>query len=82
MNRKHVPLAVAILGESLRAVLAFVGSSARVRSEMIAQVAAFFEQLVAVVCATLEYHQLSSGDFVSEFDGLVPIFWEVGKTLR
>ena len=82
MNRKHVPLAVAILGESLRAVLAFVGSGARVRPEMIAQVAAFFEQLVAVVRATLEYHQLSSGDFVAEFDGLVPIFWEVGETLR
>ena len=82
MDGDHVPLAVAILRESLRAVRASERSGSRVLSEMIMQVAAFFKQLVAFVYPTLENHQVFFRDFVSEFDGLIPFCWEVGKRLR
>ena len=77
-----MPLAVAILRESLRAARASERSGSRVLSEMIAQVAAFFKQLVAFVHPTLEEQKMSFLDFVSESDGLVPIFWDAVKRLR
>ena len=77
-----VAFAVAVLGKGLRTVWAGERSGTRVLAQVIAQVATFLEQLVAVVRPTLENNLLFSGEFVAEIDALVPIFWEVRKRLR
>ena len=75
-------VAVALLPESLWAVWARERSSSCVFAEVIAQVATFLEVLVAVVCLTLEKHLPRSGDFVAEFNALVPISRNARKRFR
>lgn len=49
MDSGHVPLTVALLGECLLAVFASEGANARVRAEMVSQIATFLEHFFAVV---------------------------------
>ena len=72
---------VSTLGESLFAHIALIRSLPGVFSEMIAEVATFFEHAITSPELALEVHFHSQGLLILDLNSFVPVIWDARKRL-
>ena len=82
VNVLHMPSQIATLSEGLSAPRTLEGSLASVLPEMVAQVAALFENTVAPLELAFEVQFESLSLPVLHLDGLVPVVWNARESLR